>query len=107
MMLSCRGAGVAPFFARFEAWRRSLLLISLLMGLVCLCLSLFLCCEFHRCFRALRVCLVESFARCGGLERGLMVVRTSGFCGCGAGELRRAGVPAGVNASFLCVECWE
>ena len=39
MMLSCRGAGVAPFFARFEAWRRSLLLISLLMGLVCLCLS--------------------------------------------------------------------
>ena len=35
MMLSCRGAGVAPFFARFEAWRRSLLLISLLMGLVC------------------------------------------------------------------------
>ena len=45
---------------------------------------------------------MESFARCGGLERGLMVVRTSGFCGCGAGELRRAGVPAGVNASFLC-----
>ena len=38
---------------------------------------------------------MESFARCGGLERGLMVVRTSGFCGCGAGGLRRAGVLAG------------
>ena len=45
---------------------------------------------------------MESFARCGGLERGLMVVRTSGFCGCGAGGLRRAGVPAGrqCNASI-------
>ena len=56
MMLSCRGAGVAPIFARIEAfgaWEEEFASDIAFDGIGLLVFkSLFLCCEIHRCLEA-------------------------------------------------------